>query len=184
MCQPYRRGHHSCAVRHRARRLHTPAPPHITCVVRRGDNRRDVANRFDTKVEAIIQLSGLASSLIYSGTQQRIPSAKHSVMTPTTTPAPSDRATPRPSAPTPKPAPPLLDECSGVYVGMQAEHILGLWGDPRSRELGRDDDAVVAWFCQDGKDIYEGWETGGVIRYWAAKTRLPQLLVPALCHSP
>jgi LysM repeat protein len=50
-----------------------PTPSYTTYVVQTGDNLWTIADRFDTTVEAIMELNGLSSTLIYSGTQLYIP---------------------------------------------------------------------------------------------------------------
>ncbi len=81
--------------------LMLPTPSYTTYVVQSGDNLWSIANRFDTTVEAIMELNGLTSTLIYSGTQLHMPGGEISVLSLIIAPTLSSTATPRPMTPTP-----------------------------------------------------------------------------------
>lgn len=168
----------------------SPTPPQVTTyVVQRGDNLWDIANRFGTTVEAIMELNRLSSTLIYSGTELRIPSGESSAPTLMITPTPtlSETATPRPSEATPRPStatPPPSTATPGtsptvphkpgeVYVGMAADDVIILWGEPvRTRIVGRDEEgAIVEWVYSEARLIMKRWEMDGVLCYRVAEIR-------------
>ena len=59
-----------------------PTPSHFTYVVQSGDTLSSIAADFRTSVEAIIDLNGLTSTTIYSGTQLLMPTAEDFVSPP------------------------------------------------------------------------------------------------------
>ena len=161
--------------------IRSPTPSYTTYVVRTGDNLWSIANRLDTTVGAIMELNGITSTLIYSGTQLRIPRGDSAVLTLIITPTPSDTPTPRASTatqgsstPTRAPGAAPLDEWKGVYIGMPADDVVTVWGDPvRTRMVGHDDEGVVVeWVHSDAKLIMKKWEIGGVFCYRVAEIRL------------
>ena len=53
-----------------------PTPPYITYIVQSGDSLSGIAAGFGTTAEAIMELNGLTSTVIYSGTQLLIPTGE------------------------------------------------------------------------------------------------------------
>jgi LysM repeat protein len=78
-----------------------PTPSYTIYVVQTGDNLWTIANRFDTTAEAIMELNGLSSTLIYSGTQLYIPGGETQVLSLVITATPSDGPTRQPPTMTP-----------------------------------------------------------------------------------
>ena len=100
--------------------IHSPTASYTAYIVQTGDSLWSIANRFGTTVAAIMELNGITSTLIYSGTQLRIPSGDSAVLTLIITPTRPDTATPppstaapRPSTPTREPGPAPLDGWKG-----------------------------------------------------------------------
>lgn len=95
-----------------------PAPSYPTYTVQSGDSLSSIAARFGTTAEAIMELNGLTTTTIYSGTELLIPVGGGTV-----SPSPASPAvpTPRPSAagatsPDPTPSPPCPSETGCIQV--------------------------------------------------------------------
>lgn len=98
----------------------TQTPPYITYVVQSGDTLSGIAAQFGTTAEAIMELNGLTSTMIYSGTQLLVPTGDHAVSPPASTPEPQ----PRPTQ-TPGPTSIVLYRGSGAcsYEGRRTDYI-------------------------------------------------------------
>jgi murein DD-endopeptidase MepM/ murein hydrolase activator NlpD len=77
----------------------TPTPEPLVYVVESGDTLSDIASRFGTTVEAIMDLNGLTDTTIYSGTELRIPAGEQPAPAPTeaAAPTPAEQAPPTPT---------------------------------------------------------------------------------------
>lgn len=152
----------------------TPMPAYTTYVVQSGDTLSGIAGQFGTTAEAIMELNGLTSTIIYSGTQLLIPSTDVPVSPPTAIATSSDTPTPRPPTPTRQPTPTPLQEWRGVYIGMPADDVLKVWGQGlRTNVLGQDTQGlVVEWVYQDATLTMKRWQEGRITCYRVAKIRL------------
>ena len=77
---------------------HTPTPEPLVYVVQSGDTLSDIASRFGTTAQAIMDLNGLTDTMIYSGTELRIPSGEQPVPSPAV-PEPTKAVAPTPAEP-------------------------------------------------------------------------------------
>jgi LysM repeat protein len=84
----------------------SPTPEPVVYVSEPGDTLSDIANRFGTTAQAIMELNGLTDTLIYSGTELRIPAGEQPVSSPAA-PAPTEAVAPPPAEEAP-PSPTLL----------------------------------------------------------------------------
>lgn len=74
----------------------TPTPQPVVYIVQPNDTLSAIASRFDTTVQAIMELNGLTSTTIYSGTELRIPSGEQPVSSPAE-PEPTEAVAPTPT---------------------------------------------------------------------------------------
>lgn len=95
----------------------TPTSPHITHVVQSGDTLSGIAAHFGTTAEAIMELNGLTSTIIYSGTQLLIPTGDYV-------------ASPAPSTPSAEPMPEDLIVDVPSILEKSAEEVQHVLGGP------------------------------------------------------
>lgn len=101
---------------------YTPTPAHLVYVVEAGDTLSGIARRFNTTVNAIMEMNSLSSDLLSIGQELFIPgrrqaAASSPTLTPTTTsatptPTPTATSTAVPSPPTPQPTRPAVGTSS------------------------------------------------------------------------
>ena len=101
---------------------YTPTPAHLVYVVEAGDTLSGIARRFNTTVNAIMELNSLSSELLSIGQELFIPGRRQAAtssptLTPTTTsptptPIPTATSTAVPSPPTPQPTRPAVGTSS------------------------------------------------------------------------
>jgi LysM repeat protein len=97
----------------------TPTPEPIIYTVQPGDTLSAIASRFDTTVQAIMELNGITSTTIYSGTKLRIPSGEQPV-SPPAEPEPTEVVSAAPTEvvpPTPATVPSVAPEAGAEDWG-------------------------------------------------------------------
>jgi LysM repeat protein len=87
----------------------TPTPEVLIYIVQSGDTLSDIASRFGTTAQAIMELNGLSDTMIYSGTELRIPGGEQ--------PAPPPAA----PEPTEAAAPPTAEATARIATSAPAE---------------------------------------------------------------
>jgi LysM repeat protein len=123
--------------------MSTSVPELIIYTVQPGDTLSSIAGRFGTTVDAIMDLNGLVSPTIHSGTRLRIPSSRYSIPA---SPHPTDLPTLAPTA-TPLPTDATPDDEYIACLG----HVADL-----SEQLNQDLDA--AWATGDDRDTFcQSW---------------------------
>lgn len=137
-----------------------PTPSHFTYVVQSGDTLSGIAADFGTSVEAIMDLNGLTSTTIYSGTQLLMPRVGAPIFV-------SPTASTQASTPTRQASPTLIQQYRGVYIGMPADDVLQVWGKGlRTELLGQDSEGlIVAWVYEDARLIMKRSWLGGTYQY-------------------
>jgi len=101
---------------------YTPTPAHLIYVVEAGDTLSGIARRFNTTVNAIMELNSLSSELLSIGQELFIPGRRQAAassptltpttMSPTPTRTPTATSTAVPSPPTPQPTRPAVGTSS------------------------------------------------------------------------
>jgi LysM repeat protein len=74
----------------------TPTPELLVYVVQPGDTLHDIASRYGTTAQAIMEFNGLSDTMIYSGTELRIPSGEQPFPSPAA-PEPTEAVPPTPA---------------------------------------------------------------------------------------
>jgi LysM repeat protein len=149
----------------------SPTPVGVTYVVQSGDTLWDIADRFDTTHEAIMEANDLTSTEIYSGTVLLIPTTEESVVTPTLNLILRPSPTPGAALPAIETSPTPTGEAEESYLGMPVDDLLDLWGAPAEiTEVGHDDQGlIVEWAYTDVTVTVKRWEMDGVRCYRVAE---------------
>ena len=137
-----------------------PTPSYFTYVVQSGDTLSSIAADFGTTVDTIMDLNGLTSTTIYSGTGLILPGVSGPPLVP---PVAATQA----SSPTRQPSPEPVEQYRGVRLGMPADDVLQVWGKGlRTEVIGQDSDGlVVAWVYDDARLIFRRSWLGGTYQY-------------------
>ena len=121
-----------------------------------------------------MELNGLTSTTIYSGTELLIPAGDAPLDSSPTPSALVTTPTARPPTPTRQPSPTPIQQLRGVYIGMPADDVLKVWGQGvRTEVLGQDSEGlVVAWVYHDATLVMKRSWLGGTYQYRVAEIRL------------
>lgn len=151
-----------------------PTASHVTYTVQSGDTLSSIATEFGTTAEAIMELNGLTSTTIYSGTDLLIPAADASSVTYPTASTQAGTTIARPPSPTRQQSATPIQQLRGVYIGMPADDVLQIWGKGlRTEVLGQDSEGlVVAWVYQDARLIMKRSWLADTYQYRVAEIQL------------